>query len=80
MHGMKQYENSGSTIHAFLTLVLDRGEWQAACIRRYPLNRMLGGTQPPNERLAVEKYLLLQPGIERRPLGHSASNNSHYID
>jgi hypothetical protein len=80
MHGMKAYESSGGTIHAFLTSVPDGVEWQAACIRQYPLTRMLGGTQPPNERLAVEKHLLPQPGIDRRPLGHSVSNNSHYID
>jgi len=55
MHGMKEYESSGGTIHAFLTSVLDGVEWQAACIRQYPLNRMLGGIQPPNECLAVEK-------------------------
>jgi hypothetical protein len=80
MHGMKEYESSGYTDHAFIISVLDRVGWQATCIRRYPLKRMLGRNQPPNERFALEKYLLPQPGIERRLLGHSASNNSHYID
>jgi len=47
-HAVKTYWGSGDKVHAFLTLVLDEGEWSASRPDRFtPCSHWIGGSVGP---------------------------------
>jgi hypothetical protein len=83
---MKAYGGVDVQIHIFLTMALVGGEWSASrpCrltpVERAPGTHWIGGWVDPTAGLDdVEKRKFLTlPGLEVRPLGRPARNQSLY--
>jgi hypothetical protein len=83
---MKAYEAMGVQIHIFLTSTIAGGEWLASRPGRFtpgeraPGTHWIGGWVDPRAGLNdVEKgKFFILPGLELRPLGRPARNQSPY--
>jgi hypothetical protein len=83
---MKTYGEVDVYIHVFLTSAIARGEWSASRPGRFtpgvraPSTHWKRGWMGPRTGLAnVEKRkFLILPGLELRPLGRPARNQSLY--
>jgi hypothetical protein len=83
---MKVYGGMDVYIHIFSTSALAGGEWSASRPGRFtsreraPVTHWIGGWVDPRAGLgdAEKRKFLILPGLELRPLGRPARNQSPY--